>query len=104
MIKPNGGNFFISFGKYRYVMKSLSAFINYLILLQPNQAITSNGNIRTTTSATTKSQIPVTATILVEESSSPAKSKLLNVKRNSMYSIPPPNYHFDPQRSSEKLL
>ena len=74
--------------------------------MQPNEAITSNGNLKTTKT----SHFPVTATLLVEESPSPTKSyelkksKLLNVKRNSMYSIPPPNYHFDPQRSAEKLL
>ena len=74
------------------------------MLFQPSEAIHSNGHLR----SATQNHFPVTATLLVQESSespiSNTKSRLLNVKRNSMYSIPPPNYHFDPQRSSEKLL
>ena len=33
-----------------------------------------------------------------------SSTKLLTVKRNSLYSIPPPDYKFDPRRSSEKLV
>ena len=75
--------------------------ILYIFPFQPTEAIHSNGHLR----SATQNHFPVTATLLVQETSeSPTKSRLLNVKRNSMYSIPPPNYHFDPQRSSEKLL
>ena len=52
---------------------------------------------------------PLEATMILEGNNKendylPNGIKLLAIKRNSMYSIPPPNYKYDPQRSFEKLV
>lgn len=53
-----------------------------------------------------KNGAKVTATLVLDsgDKTEEASAKLLTIKRNSMYSIPPPNYKFDPCRSNEILL